>query len=312
MQSPRQQMMASHLIEKQVKMLSDPDDLVISEETLKSIAATGIKAHLVDLDVLQQYPYPIKPLNSPENSFYKEIISKVRRQSFMDHIFDFDVSVTYPKSCTFIKDPASLFCAGIGRNHLSTVEQMKAMRTALRNQMDLDKFDEEMLKLLGDDLEGYMNVRDRVQVINEVFVLIAMNYKSKRRLTKEIMVNTYLIDLEGININEFLGLTVEKAIEKIERIIESEAHILSGYMEKYPGITEIRQKFKDTVTLSPMQFSSLILGEKSDHDLTELTPKRLGTTCPACAANAHWNLTFSAPHTSIFCTPDMLVHTCKK
>lgn len=85
-------------------------------------------------------------------------------------------------------------------------------------------------------------------------------------------------------------------------------------MSMFSGeVTSKEKELRDSYKVSEVQdCDKNVLGEKSDHDLTELTPKRLGTTCPACAANAHWNLTFSAPHTSIFCTPDMLVHTCKK
>lgn len=164
------------------------------------------------------------------------------------NVSDIDVAKTYPEYFMDVKDPASLFGFGIGRHGLPTKEQMRSMRAAIRKQMNLDKFDQEMKELLGDDLEEFNEVRDNIQASTQCIVSLIMRYKDNRRLTMEIMKNTNLVDLDGFVPNDYLGLTVEKAVEKLDVFMKPVYAKKEEFFAKYPGVADIREKYVATVT----------------------------------------------------------------
>lgn len=226
MQHNRTVMMDGELTpeQKQVAMALDQNwihgSLPHDPETQPSqVLPEGIKHHYADLDVLHLY-------RGADN---------------------LDIAETYPKELPAIKDPASLFGFGIGRHGLPTKEQMRNMRAAIRKQMNLDKFDQEMKELLGDDLEEFNEVRDNIQASTQCIVSLIMRYKDNRRLTMEIMKNTSLTELDGFVPNDYLGLTVEKAVEKLDVFMEPVYAKKEEFFAKYPGVADIREKYVATV-----------------------------------------------------------------
>lgn len=164
------------------------------------------------------------------------------------------VSPLYPEDFMVIKDPVSLFNAGIARNGFASVAKMQEARAYLSKILNLDKFIDKIKAMLGDDFETYMRARDRRQALNQVIAKNVLKYKDSRRLTKEIAQNTSLLDLTGINLNDYLGLTIEKVISKLDTVIDNENHILNDLMDKYPGIMDIRNIYYDTAEYPLSEF----------------------------------------------------------
>lgn len=262
MQSPRINMFAPGLLESKedapmLKGLTEtlPGNVgnLYKDDFFPDLFAGKAKypSHKADLDIVQLYQHNVStPQKLLEDSFYKEAISKIKEQSFMGRLFDINVTETYPQ----VKDPASLFNAGIGRNGFANVIKMQEARADLGKVLNLNKFIEKMKAMLGDDFDLYMQARDRRQALNQVIANIALKYKESRRLTKEIMTNTSLLYLTDINLNDYLGLTIEKVINKLDAVIDNEAHVMNDLMNKYPDIVEIRNIYNDTAEYPLSEF----------------------------------------------------------
>lgn len=201
-------------------------DLVVSQAVQDAIAKGDIKMHHADLDILHMYNQPVGCIGD---------------------FADIDVSETYPNPYTLFNKPASLFSIGISQHGLSTVKEMKQAREELKNKVNLTEFTNWLENLLGDDLEEYLNLRDRKQSLTGINVLLIMRYKESRRLTTEIMKNVNLDTIDEIDSSEYLGLTINKVLEKIDVLEEILSAKISLFTTKYPGIFDIYDMYNTLV-----------------------------------------------------------------
>ena len=201
-------------------------DLVVSQAVQDAIAKGDIKMHHADLDILHMYNQPVGCIGD---------------------FADIDVSKTHPNPYTLFNKPASLFSIGISQHRLSTVKEMKQAREELKNKVNLTEFTNWLENLLGDDLEEYLNLRDRKQSLTGISVLLIMRYKESRRLTTEIMKNVNLDTIDEIDSSEYLGLTINKVLEKIDVLEEILSAKISLFTTKYPGIFDIYDMYDTLV-----------------------------------------------------------------